>query len=426
MFTDFIKHYQLIRDLLRDCFLYGCFSREELEQKRQLSSRKISYELRRIQQYVTEEYVRFEKDGRYKLLNLSYDFMRQADNFLVQTYRTKSFTRTDLVLYYYILIYLQLRETSVSLNELENGLLDHGLLADEQISKKTLERKLGELCESLGILTCTTEKRTKYYQVAPDFFAELTEVELEELLRAVSLFKNLVFPVTAGYYCERTLQDYLRYERKQPTKIVNFFNYRELHFHPVIEEEILTQLLEAIHQGCKVVLTYQNQLKYPIHQVKLSPYRIRYERRHGRFYLLGFTDWKFRVARLDRISQVKVLAERFERDALAEQYQARMQKSWSSMPLAEGNTATKVSFEIVIDEVNEGYLLEKILAEAPTGEVRLLANGRYRFEGWVNDPVEMIPWLRGYSGYLKLLEPGSLVVRMVGDWEEMLQSYGAL
>jgi len=28
MFSDFIKHYNIIRDILRDCFLYGCFSRD--------------------------------------------------------------------------------------------------------------------------------------------------------------------------------------------------------------------------------------------------------------------------------------------------------------------------------------------------------------------------------------------------------------
>ena len=76
MFNDFIKNYNIIRDILRDCFLYGCFSRDGLENKRNVSSRKVSYEMRRIQQYVEEKYIKFDKDGRYKLLSLSYDFMR--------------------------------------------------------------------------------------------------------------------------------------------------------------------------------------------------------------------------------------------------------------------------------------------------------------------------------------------------------------
>lgn len=82
MFSEFIKHYNIIRDILRDCFLYGYYSRDGLENKRNVSSRKISYEMRRIQQYVEDEYIRFDKDGRYKLMSLSYDFMRHTDNFL--------------------------------------------------------------------------------------------------------------------------------------------------------------------------------------------------------------------------------------------------------------------------------------------------------------------------------------------------------
>ncbi len=34
MFNDFIKHYNIIRLILRDVFLYGCFSREDLGEKR--------------------------------------------------------------------------------------------------------------------------------------------------------------------------------------------------------------------------------------------------------------------------------------------------------------------------------------------------------------------------------------------------------
>ena len=48
MFPDFIKHYDIIRSILRDVFLYGCFSKSELESKNMNSSRKISYEIRRL------------------------------------------------------------------------------------------------------------------------------------------------------------------------------------------------------------------------------------------------------------------------------------------------------------------------------------------------------------------------------------------
>ena len=73
MFSDFIKHYDNIRVILRSIFLYGCFSLEGLEEKTTLSTRKISYELRRIRQYIEKDFIKTDMDGRNKLLNLSYD-----------------------------------------------------------------------------------------------------------------------------------------------------------------------------------------------------------------------------------------------------------------------------------------------------------------------------------------------------------------
>jgi len=110
---------------------------------------KISYEMRRIQQYVEEEYIKVDKDGRYKLLNLTYDFMRHSDNFLVSTYMTN----------FLILLYIQSQKRQCSLSEIEDGLAEGGYL---------FERKLSEMCTSFGILSCETVKRKKFYSITPD------------------------------------------------------------------------------------------------------------------------------------------------------------------------------------------------------------------------------------------------------------------
>ncbi len=239
MFSDFIKHYNIIRDILRDCFLYGCFSRDGLTKKRNISSRKVSYEMRRIQQYVEDKYIKFDKDGRYKLLSLTYDFLRHTENFLVNTYMTKSFTKTSLITYYYILMLIQSKDKPCSLKEIENGLADEGYPLFENVSSKTLARKLSEMCGRIGILACNSVKRTKYYSISSDVLNELKNNEVMTILTAVSLSKNMIFPVTAGYYCEQTLKDYLCYERDIDVRDTDLFNYRNVHFHPVIEEEIL-------------------------------------------------------------------------------------------------------------------------------------------------------------------------------------------
>ena len=435
MFNDFIKHYNIIRDILRDCFLYGCFSRDGLESKRKVSSRKVSYEMRRIQQYVEEKYIKVDKDGRYKLLNLTYDFMRHSDNFLVSTYMTKSFTRTDLLTYFFILLYIRSQNRPCSLSEIEDGLAQEGYLSFDKISSKTIERKLAEMCTSFGVLTCDVVKRTKFYSIAPDILKTLDDNELKELLMAISLFKNIVFPVVAGYFCEQTLKDYTYFERNISVKDNHYFNYRNVHFHPVIEEQVLWEILKAIHTRHKVRLFYhspKNQDKNSSTDKKavsntLIPYKIRYDVRHGRFYLVSFSNKKnCIVSRLDRIESIEILEDTFQREDYDELYDRQMRCSWSSVSLEGRKEPEKVKLEVVIDEKTEGYIIEKILNEAPNGIVDKIEDGRYHITIEVNDSGELIPWIRGYAGYMRVLESKELAEQILNDWKEMLLSYGVV
>ncbi len=427
MFNEFIKHYNIIRDILRDCFLYGYFSRDGLENKRNVSSRKVSYEIRRIQQYVESEYIRFDKDGRYKLMSLSYDFMRHPDNFLVSTYMTKSFTRADLLTYFLTLLYIQAENKPCSLKCIEDGLNTEGLVSFDKISSKTIQRKLTEMCESIGILTCEVVRRTKYYSISHDILQTLNVDELKELLNAVSLYKNIVFPVTAGYFCLQTIKDYLHYERKTSYEDKNIFNYRHVHFHPVIEEQVLWEIIKAIHLRRKIRITYNSpkNISNSNNRKILSPYKIKYDVRHGRYYLISFNKHnRCIVSRLDRLEDVELLDEQFCREDYDGDYRSHMLYSWSSASLNPTNMPETVRLEVVVNEPDENYILEKIKYEAPLGELEKIEKGRYYFTLLVNDSYEIIPWIRSYAGYVKVLEGKELEKKLLNDWKETLSNYG--
>ncbi len=101
-------------------------------------------------------------------MSLAYDFMRHPDNFLVSTYTTKSFTRTDLSTYFLTLLYIMSENKPCTLKCIEDGLNAEGLVSFDKISSKTIQRKLTEMCESIGVLTCEVIKRTKYYGIPRD------------------------------------------------------------------------------------------------------------------------------------------------------------------------------------------------------------------------------------------------------------------
>lgn len=439
MFNDFIKHYSIITSILRDVFLYGCFSREGLEEKRNISSRKISYEIRRIQQYVESEFIRSDRDGRNKLLALTYDAIRNTDNFLVKTYMTKSFTRTDLLLYFHILMVLNSDEKSLCFREIEENLIGEGFISYDNISSKTVERKLNEMCNKLGIVHCETVKRTKYYKISDDILKDFSNEEICELITAVSLFKNTLFPVTAGYYCESTLKDYLRYERKYKSEvkdqieiknqveIKDYFQYKNLHFHPVIEEQILYQLLKAIDESKMITLDYNSQKPSFKKKEKdiLKPYKIRYDKNCGRFYLVSYNQNNICViSRVDRIEGVNISKFTYEKSLLKKLYSRHMKYSWSSVPLAFRSKPEKLKLEIIINEPDENYIVEKIQSEVQHGIMERISKGIYNLTMFVNDSNEMAPWIRGYSGYINIIQGRGIKNKLAEDWKEMLEAYG--
>lgn len=429
MFSDFIKHYNIIRNILRDVFLYGCFSREGLEGKRKLSSRKISYEIRRIQQYVEGEFIRTDRDGRYKLLALTYDSIRNTENFLVKTYMAKSFTRTDLLLYFYLLMCLNTDVKRYSLHDIEEKLIGEGLISYDNLSSKTIERKLKEMCSSLGVLSCETFKRTKYFKIADDIFKGLDDNELRELITAVSLFKNILFPTTAGYFCELSLKDYAVYERGINPDTKGYFQYKHLHYHPVIEEQVLWKILKGIHERKYMSLEY----KVPPDKRRnnetemLKPCKIRYDISCGRFYAVAYDkNNRCVIFRLDRIENVEIIDDAYEEPVLEAFYNRDMRYSWSTVQLGPGRKPEKIRLEIIISEPKESYIIERIRSEVREGIIEKIEEGHYELSMLVNDSNEIVPWIRGYSGYIKVIQGRGLIKRMTEDWKEMLEAYGSL
>ena len=427
MFADFIKHYDNIRSILREIFLYGCFSREDYENKKIGSSRKVSYEMRRIQQYIAKDFIKSDRDGKTKLLSLSYDSITNTKNFLVGTYLNKSFTRTDLILYYYILLAINSSEKYLSINEIEDFLIDNNLINCDEISRKTIERKVKELCETMELIFVCKRGRCKVYGISKDILEELNEDEISKLELMTSLYKNILFPNIAGYYFEDTLKQYMEFERNIKVDDKDIFQYQKLHFHPIVEEEILWKLLKAIEEKRKIILKYNKNNKTARYsEERIIPYKIRYDVDCGRFYLVGFCEGRCLVSRLDRIDSIKVLGEHFNSEGLEEKYKFSMENSWSAVHI-NGETKPEVlRFRVTIKDESENYLIERIKAELKSFDLEKEDNYTFVFSKIVNDCNEMTPWIRGYGGRLDIIEPNYIKRKIKKDWKEMLENYGVI
>lgn len=429
IFPDFIKHYDLIRSILRDVFLYGCFSKGDLENKNHGSLRKVSYEMRRIKQYIENDFIKIDKDGKNKLLSLSYDDISNTKNFLIDTYLSKSFTKADIILYYYLLLILNYKNKPMTFSDIENELVNEELIDYENISSKTIERKLNELARSMEIVSVKKNGRVKEYCISEDILKELNNKEVLKLYNIVDLYKNIIFPNVSGHYFYDTLKDYMEFERNIIPKNNNCFQYKNLHFHPVIEEELILKIMRAIENRneIRIKTNYKNTRVKKHDNEVVRPFKLRYDIECGRFYVFSFTSsGRCISARLDRKDDVEVLKTRFNYDKYEEKYKLAMDKSFSSVPHNTDAPCEEVEFEVKINSLNEYYIVEKIKGELGECTFEEMSDTRYSFKKIVNDSWEMIPWIRRYGGYLRVISPRYLHKKLEKDWEEMLNNYGII
>ena len=427
MFPDFIKHYDTIRSILRDVFLYGCFSKSDLESKNKNSSRKISYEMRRIRQYIEDDFIKIDKNGKNKLLSLGYDSITNTENFLVSTFLSKSFTKTDIKIYYYLLLVLNHENKPMSFSEIEDALVNEGLINYDEISSKTIERKLKEMCNVMDIVGFRKNGRSKEYFIPDDILKDLSDDEIKKLFSIADLYKNIIFPHISGYYFYDTLKDYMKFERKISYKENDPFQYEQLHFHPVIDEEIILKIMRAIEGRNEILVIgdsrYRRCRKHD--NEPLKPIKLRYDIECGRFYVIGFYNDRCAAARLDRKDDVKILKNKFNYDEYLEKYKKSMGKSFSSVPI-NNDEYNNVKFELTINKDEERYLIDKIKGELGECSFESIGENKFIIHKEVNDGWEMIPWIRKYGENIRVLEPEALKKRLKEDWEAMLNNYGII
>lgn len=88
----------------------------------------------------------------------------------------------------------------MAFSDIENELVSEELIDYENISSKTIERKLNELANSMEIVSVNKNGRVKEYYISEDILKELDNEEILKLYNIVDLYKNIIFPNVSGHY----------------------------------------------------------------------------------------------------------------------------------------------------------------------------------------------------------------------------------
>lgn len=405
-FHELVKSFPKTREYVRDFFVYGFKTRNEFKHK---SPRTYDNERRRLESWL-HPFVRKDHLSNGANISLAIDSNLLDTNPLFRVWKTKSFTDNDIVLHFFILDLLQ-DGNKLTAEEITDHLLsEYEAFFDIQ----TVRRKCNTY-EKEGLLQKQKTGKTVVYSL--DNSLALWIKSNDNILDALAFFQLAGNLGIIG----NQLMDQLDYHNQ-------IFRVKHSFFVHTLEDEILLDLLNTIHQQKSAALEIKSSKRGILNTTNCVPLQIFISTRSGRRFLCAYVDKskRFTCFRLDTIKRVIPL----EKIQVYEELQTKLNRNrgqlWGvSFQGQERHHLDKLTMTIQVLEPEESYIVDRLKREGRSGTVTKAAPNIYQYEIEVFDCNEMLPWIRTFIGRILSLECSAKSVerRFYHDLQTMYQMY---
>lgn len=252
----YIANYDTLRPFLR-FISYGCYTKADYPK----SSHTYENNLARLRQFLPAERLPDAPRSSGIGVRLKGDAFLDSDNFLINTFCIKSMTKHDLFYKFHLLRILNASHTPLTPTELLKKLeiTDTVLTCPPKACTKppivldfnTMRRHLDDLAK-IGLVVSQPHGKRVSYRLAPNPLEALSPRESEELLFAVAFHKNNSLLSVPGYHLETTLREMHGLSPIAPSP----YQFKNLDFTRVIDDEVVYHLLCAIEQQRLVTFSY--------------------------------------------------------------------------------------------------------------------------------------------------------------------------
>ncbi len=383
-FNELIKNFDKIRDYLRDFTIYGYKQREDFVHK---SARTYDNEKRRIQSYLAP-YISEQNSPKGKRMGINFDYLTITGNPLYEGFKTKSFTKNDIMLHFTL---LDLLKTSprLSLNEIYESLLTDYLSQFDScrlIDQRTLRIKLNEYTHS-GLIIEEKEGKTFYYSLAPNPLDTLSDETKGKLFYALSFFQNTTPLGMLGHFILEQNQQELPY-----------FVFSNFHFSHTVDELLLFDLFEAIKAHKMIKIIHSSSEENIVLPLKLVD-NVEQGRRYVMVYHYKSRLYKF--YRLDRLLGVEVL-ETTDEDFPQKLHiiNVLLDTTWGVALSGMDKPHDLETWQLTlhIEEHTQQALLKTIEASHPEALLLRVGKDTFLYTLSILDANEAVPWLRQFIG----------------------------
>ncbi len=399
VFSELIKNFDKIRDYIRDLYIYGFKTRDDFKQK---SGRSYDNEKRRIESYM-HDYIIQKNTKKGKNIIINVDASKIASNPLYAAWKSKSFTSNDIMLHFYLLDILS-DNIPRSVPELTEIISEKsGRIFENQ----TIRLKCVEY-EKEGLLFSEKDGKKLYYRISEMFFSDFNYKYISD---AICFFSE------AGFFGE--IGSYIMDNSDLKNEIFSFKHHYIVH---TLDDAVLYKIINAMRMKKSVLLKIHKSKSVN----KAVPLKILISAATGRRYLCFYSEKsnRFTTYRLDAIKTVE-FAEVFENyDLLKTKLRNNLQKVWG----VSFGGASRIEFlrmRLFIDEEREKYILERILKERRSGEIKKIEDNIFEYSIICFDTSEMTPWIKTFIGRIIELECSekSVEKRFQDDFKIMYEMY---
>jgi len=405
-YSELIKDFSRIRDYMREFFVYGFKSREEIDIK---SARSYDNERRRIESWLSE-YMSFHQDTNGKNVFISVDSRRVPHNPLYQGWKAKSFTKNDIALHFWLMDILSPDKT-LSLTEILDTIDSEYIpffKKSEHIDESTLRKKLKEYVK-LGLIAAIKQGKQLVYKLPAD------EVNLQSWKDAICFFAETDSLGVVGSFLQDKFKSLPEYYA---------FKHNYLLFAP--DSGIVLDLLTAINEHKRVELEIIDNRHNVNKRRTILPLKIFISTQSGRQYIAGCNTKTKRIMffRLDSIQKIKSLDIVSDFEIYLNLLYDNRRHLWGVAYKSNG-CLEHLEMVLVIN-THEQHIVGRLEREKRCGMVEQIDDTHWRFIADVYDAQEMMPWIRTFTGRIVTFSCTNKSVEELfwGDLAVLAELYG--
>lgn len=432
----FVKDYEELRQTLKTIFLYGCYDREQLQKR--LSARGYRFSLSRcddllqIVRYFWRDAIQSSRMARGKKIHYFPAGRYQTrENSLWQIYRMKSIQERDMNLFFFIPYAVRhiakgamARDVSCTLVNVCREICDDTGIYAFLGAEKAIWQATKEL-KAWGFLA-PDPRYAKRIRASSNFLDNIPEPVLRQLHELLFFYRDVLPLSTLGYSLQRTIHDYLVFEQgKTPLPEEGLFVHKDVFLQNILNDEIMFQLLGAIEN--KKLVCFQCDSRRDnerVHVQHFMPLKIIVDIQYGRQFVLGEMTSEsnsYKAFRLDKMSKLYYEKEMSNGGSV---FKPSLDYMWTSSCQFQETHTVVVDFVFPEPQTAAKKILS-LRAQQRTGTLTEVSPLHFVYTIILNDPVEMIPWLRSWMPYAHVRrdENPSLANAMEEGCQELLDIY---